>query len=187
MKKSRSARSGSSGPSRSRRPGRRWWRFAGGTGLGKAPSTSGRASMAAWRLGHKSPPAAPIKRPQRLPGTEPHSAKHTDSSQPCGKRQKPFKLLIYKGKIDGGEEGIRTLGRALRPYNGLANRRLRPLGHLSAAWDTWLSPPCQRRPGWIGGLTGAFSVSGRTAIRGPGAGLRRLLTGSCRGPIRRGR
>src|SRR5688500_1321784 len=34
---------------------------------------------------------------------------------------------------DGGEAGIRTLGRSLSPYNGLANRRLRPLGHLTAA------------------------------------------------------
>jgi hypothetical protein len=32
---------------------------------------------------------------------------------------------------NGGEAGIRTLGRALRPYNGLANRRLQPLGHLT--------------------------------------------------------
>ena len=31
----------------------------------------------------------------------------------------------------GGEAGIRTLGRAFRPYNGLANRRLQPLGHLT--------------------------------------------------------
>src|SRR3954470_21445649 len=33
----------------------------------------------------------------------------------------------------GGEAGIRTLDTAFRPYNGLANRRLRPLGHLTAA------------------------------------------------------
>ena len=32
----------------------------------------------------------------------------------------------------GGEAGIRTLGRAFRPYNGLANHRLQPLGHLTA-------------------------------------------------------
>ena len=32
----------------------------------------------------------------------------------------------------GGEAGIRTLGRAFGPYNGLANRRLQPLGHLTA-------------------------------------------------------
>ena len=31
----------------------------------------------------------------------------------------------------GGEGGIRTLGTGVSPYNGLANRRLQPLGHLS--------------------------------------------------------
>src|SRR5579872_5964272 len=41
----------------------------------------------------------------------------------------------------GGEAGIRTLDTAFRPYNGLANRRLQPLGHLTAkasiqAWQT---------------------------------------------------
>ena len=33
----------------------------------------------------------------------------------------------------GGDGGIRTLDRALQPYNGLANRRLQPLGHVSVA------------------------------------------------------
>src|SRR3954467_2064297 len=32
---------------------------------------------------------------------------------------------------NGGEAGIRTLGTTLRSYNGLANRRLQPLGHLT--------------------------------------------------------
>jgi hypothetical protein len=36
-------------------------------------------------------------------------------------------------RIAGGDGGIRTLDRALQPYNGLANRRLQPLGHISAA------------------------------------------------------
>jgi hypothetical protein len=31
----------------------------------------------------------------------------------------------------GGEAGIRTLGTGVSPYNGLANRRIRPLCHLS--------------------------------------------------------
>jgi hypothetical protein len=31
----------------------------------------------------------------------------------------------------GGERGIRTLGKVLKPYNGLANRPFRPLRHLS--------------------------------------------------------
>ncbi len=34
-------------------------------------------------------------------------------------------------RIYGGETGIRTLDTAFQPYNGLANRRLQPLGHLS--------------------------------------------------------
>ena len=33
--------------------------------------------------------------------------------------------------LTGGEAGIRTLDTAFRPYNGLANRRLQPLGHLT--------------------------------------------------------
>ena len=35
----------------------------------------------------------------------------------------------------GGDGGIRTLDRALQPYNGLANRRLQPLGHISGQAD----------------------------------------------------
>src|SRR6188768_2818001 len=38
-------------------------------------------------------------------------------------------------KADGGAGGIRTLDRALQPYNGLANRRLQPLGHSSDRAD----------------------------------------------------
>src|SRR5213080_2465131 len=37
--------------------------------------------------------------------------------------------------ICGGAGGIRTLDRALQPYNGLANRRLQPLGHSSLEAD----------------------------------------------------
>ena len=33
----------------------------------------------------------------------------------------------------GGEAGIRTLDTGFGPYNGLANRRLQPLGHLTGA------------------------------------------------------
>ena len=39
------------------------------------------------------------------------------------------------GGIPGGAGGIRTLDRALQPYNGLANRRLQPLGHSSIRAD----------------------------------------------------
>src|SRR3984957_3933098 len=34
-------------------------------------------------------------------------------------------------KTSGGEGGIRTLGTGVSPYNGLANRRILPLCHLS--------------------------------------------------------
>jgi hypothetical protein len=36
-----------------------------------------------------------------------------------------------KHVIRGGDGGIRTLDRPLQAYNGLANRRLQPLGHVS--------------------------------------------------------
>src|SRR6202167_3149633 len=42
--------------------------------------------------------------------------------------------LISAGvRTSGGEGGIRTLGTGVSPYNGLANRRIRPLCHLSGA------------------------------------------------------
>jgi hypothetical protein len=46
-------------------------------------------------------------------------------------------LLRVSGQIrnTGGAGGIRTLDRALQPYNGLANRRLQPLGHSSIRAD----------------------------------------------------
>ena len=42
-------------------------------------------------------------------------------------------LVNSLGNMFGGDGGIRTLDRALQPYNGLANRRLQPLGHVSRA------------------------------------------------------
>src|SRR5262249_8598595 len=38
----------------------------------------------------------------------------------------------FRDALAGGEAGIRTLDTAFRPYNGLANRPLQPLGHLTA-------------------------------------------------------
>ena len=49
------------------------------------------------------------------------------------RRAQGGKTINKSGQEIGGEAGIRTLGRALRPYNGLANRRLQPLGHLTAS------------------------------------------------------
>ncbi len=39
--------------------------------------------------------------------------------------------LSLQSRLRGGEGGIRTLGTGVSPYNGLANRRIRPLCHLS--------------------------------------------------------
>jgi hypothetical protein len=48
-------------------------------------------------------------------------------------RTKSIKYLRPLSRLReyGGDGGIRTLDRALQPYNGLANRRLQPLGHVS--------------------------------------------------------
>jgi hypothetical protein len=47
----------------------------------------------------------------------------------------PKNSQFCRGKMrffdTGGEGGIRTPGTGFGPYNGLANRRLQPLGHLS--------------------------------------------------------
>ena len=37
----------------------------------------------------------------------------------------------YEKEENGGEGGIRTLGTGFNQYNGLANRRFRPLSHLT--------------------------------------------------------
>ena len=55
-------------------------------------------------------------------------------------------------KTTGGEGGIRTLGTGVSPYNGLANRRLQPLGHLSGDLFHSLSR-------WLIALTVAWDCS----------------------------
>ena len=61
---------------------------------------------------------------------------------PAELRETPFALRSPGGlppearrAKGGGAGGIRTLDRALQPYNGLANRRLQPLGHSSVGAD----------------------------------------------------
>src|SRR5947199_5063699 len=50
-----------------------------------------------------------------------------------------------------GEGGIRTPDRGISPYNGLANRRLQPLGHLSNClrYLNFYGPPAAKLPVWI--------------------------------------
>jgi hypothetical protein len=40
-----------------------------------------------------------------------------------------------KLRLSGGEGGIRTPGTGFSQYNGLANRRIQPLCHLSDVWN----------------------------------------------------
>ena len=55
-------------------------------------------------------------------------------------RNQPRSMSVFSiTRISGGEGGIRTPGRSFGPYNGLANRRIQPLCHLSAVWFQQLS------------------------------------------------
>jgi hypothetical protein len=51
--------------------------------------------------------------------------------RPGGDGPPGSKTINESGGKTGGEAGIRTLGTTFRSYNGLANRRLQPLGHLT--------------------------------------------------------
>jgi hypothetical protein len=69
----------------------------------------------------------------------------------------------------GGERGIRTPGRGVSPYNGLANRRLQPLGHLSVLSLHGLYP--KRHPGFFVERDGASEINAaflkESRTRGP--------------------
>jgi hypothetical protein len=47
------------------------------------------------------------------------------------RKRKAEQLRFGTARREYGEAGIRTRDTSLTPYNGLANRRLQPLGHLS--------------------------------------------------------
>ncbi len=51
----------------------------------------------------------------------------------AARRTRRFELAAETSRpsLESGEGGIRTPDTGLNPYNGLANRRLQPLGHLS--------------------------------------------------------
>ena len=87
-----------------------------------------------YRLGSLSARTGRTKRPNRLSpicrtGVRPpirhrHSCFFAlaENSVPASRRSR-----------NGGAGGIRTLDTAFQPYNGLANRRLQPLGHSTAS------------------------------------------------------
>src|SRR5947208_15406032 len=75
------------------------------------------------------------------------------------------RLVIGHSTLDiclsHGEGGIRTPDRSVSPYNGLANRRLQPLGHLSDKRNSQSNPFCWLRS------KGARQTSWRLDVQTP--------------------
>ena len=84
-------------------------------------SSSLRSDRSANASRPKSAVADFVEQGFRLPDADPAPPSRFDS---VGRIRVPLKR-------DGGAGGIRTLDTAFQPYNGLANRRLQPLGHSS--------------------------------------------------------
>ena len=94
----------------------------------------------------KLTPLVPLLTVDAQTGRAPRMSPENVTQAPDGKEE-DTKLLENKELTDegfgnGGEAGIRTLDTAFGPYNGLANRRLQPLGHLTAGvrWKDELPP-----------------------------------------------
>jgi hypothetical protein len=62
----------------------------------------------------------------------------------------------------GGDGGIRTLDRALQPYNGLANRRLQPLGHISGSTRYARRGGEPQAPDYVASIAAPGFIPGRT-------------------------
>ena len=64
---------------------------------------------------------------------------HVFGTVDCANQNASHKCLnvrcLWEAGTAYGEAGIRTRDTGLTPYNGLANRRLQPLGHLSGSGD----------------------------------------------------
>jgi hypothetical protein len=69
----------------------------------------------------------------KLMSVLPPSAQNMLTGKNRGGEGRGVEHIVYSHSRGGhgGDGGIRTLDRALQPYNGLANRRLQPLGHVS--------------------------------------------------------
>jgi hypothetical protein len=106
-----------------------------------------------------------------------------------------IKRQMARNEGTGGEGGIRTLGTGVSPYNGLANRRIRPLCHLSGVRSYSLPRWIREGAGTMGvlcggtpGPTDCFS----TLVLWSGASFAMLASGhlqwpECRGQILLGR
>ena len=111
------------------------------------------AGMAALRVGDPMDEATdvgPLATPAIVEEIEaqvsPRVPVSPKSRPPCSQSDKAQTCVKF-----GGAGGIRTLDRALQPYNGLANRRLQPLGHSSVRADMPDAGP-SRKPGRCGAV-----------------------------------
>ena len=151
--------------------------FGGATGISSKPSRGGRVSEGG------AVAFQPIDERGLSSGCS-SGSEHGNKAGHWGRRRGdlagsgPCNLLVFDGlqKLSGGEAGIRTLGRGLCPFNGLANRRLQPLGHLTAS--------AVREPAGAGRNTDYIPMSPvvRPPRSGRAPGTPRIVTRSPRGP-----
>ena len=84
----------------------------------------------ALRLRENKPNSKPNKAKQSQFQEAAHAPKQLDQAE--RERQNGCKKAgSLSNDNENGEGGIRTPGRGVNPYDGLANRCLKPLGHLS--------------------------------------------------------
>ena len=99
---------------------------------------------------------------QETPGFKGFLARY--ATRPCfAEASKGILLRLIAGRVarcsngkGGGDGGIRTLDRALQPYNGLANRRLQPLGHVSNKADMPDAGATRKRQIWLGRISANY-------------------------------
>ena len=93
------------------------------------------------------------------------------ASRQVGMRFRSRIVAVAAGEAGGGDGGIRTLDRPLQAYNGLANRRLQPLGHVSSKADMPDAAASRKRQIWdaVGAGNGAVPHRARAPFfsRGP--------------------
>src|SRR5436190_15287351 len=92
-----------------------------------------------WRCNPKADASQKSKRQLFFKATDQVDDTYRKWSRVAGREAEGGALQI------GGEAGIRTLDTAFRPYNGLANRRLQPLGHLTAHRQVYVTKTLTRK------------------------------------------
>ena len=115
----------------------------GSGGLAPGNRTEPRRALFCKSAGMPGSPSGPIN---GNAGLDPECCRAKETSRPGAPA--PVPGWRYRGLLfSGGEGGIRTPGRGLGPYDGLANRCFRPLSHLSATCVATSNLSIRRRSG----------------------------------------